>query len=71
MYLLRHKLKAFCMYIKAGLRQRLEFDMEYHIFPDFITSTLFKEKSSDHFKDPHKLKLLTNFDANLITLEKI
>ena len=28
--------------------------MKYHIFHDFRTSTSFKEKSSDHFKDLHK-----------------
>ena len=35
-----------------------------HILHDFITSTPFKEKSSDHFKD-HKMKLLTNFDITI------
>ena len=39
--------------------------MEYHILHDFRTSTPFKEKSSDHFIDHHKMKLLTNFDINL------
>ena len=39
--------------------------MKYHIWHDFRTSTPIKEKSSDHFKDLHKLKLLINFDANL------
>ena len=34
---------------------------------DFGTSNLFKEKFSDHFKDLHKLKILTNFDVNLTT----
>ena len=33
----------------------------------FRTTTPFKEKSSDHFKDVHKLELLTNFDFNLIS----
>ena len=39
--------------------------MKYHILDDFGTSTPFKEKYSDHFKDPHKLKLLRNFDVIL------
>ena len=39
--------------------------MKYYISHDFRTSTPFKEKSSDHFKDLHKLKLVTNFEANL------
>ena len=39
--------------------------MKYHILHDFGTSTPFKEKSSHHFKDLHKLKLLTNFVGNL------
>ena len=30
-----------------------------------VTATPFKEKSSDHYKDLHKLKLLTNFNVNL------
>ena len=37
--------------------------MKYYILHDFKTSTLFKEKSSDDFKDVHKL--LANFDVNL------
>ena len=37
--------------------------MKYHILHNFRTSTPFKEKSSDHFKD-HKMKLLTNFEIN-------
>ena len=40
--------------------------MEYHSLHHFRTSTPFKEKSSDHFKDLHRLKLLTNLDVNLI-----
>ena len=40
--------------------------MKNHIFHDFRTFTPFMEKSSDHFKDLHKLKLLTNFDVNHI-----
>ena len=39
--------------------------MKYHILHHFRTSALFKEKSSDHFKDLHKMELFTNFDANL------
>ena len=39
--------------------------MKYHILHDYITSTPFTEKSPDHFKDLHKLKLLTDFDDNL------
>ena len=39
--------------------------MKYHILHDLRTSTPFKEKSSDHFKDLHKMELLTHFDINL------
>ena len=39
--------------------------MRYHILHDFGTYTPFKEKFSDHFKDLHKVKLLTNLDINL------
>ena len=39
--------------------------MKYHVLHDFITCTPFEEKSSDHFKDLHKMKLLTNFDISL------
>ena len=39
--------------------------MKNHILQNFRTSTPFKEKTFDHFKDLHKLKLHTNFDANL------
>ena len=39
--------------------------MKYHVLHDFVTSTPFKEKSSDHFKDFHKMELLTNFDTSL------
>ena len=42
-----------------------EFDMKYYVVHDFITSTTFEEKSSDHFKDLHKMELLTNFDISL------
>ena len=39
--------------------------MKYHILHAISTSTLFKEESSDHFKDLHKMKLLANFEVNL------
>ena len=39
--------------------------MKYHVLHDFITSTPFEEKASDHFKDIYKLKLPTNFDISL------
>ena len=39
--------------------------MKYHILHDFRASTPFNEKSSDHFKGPHELKLLAAFDVNL------
>ena len=39
--------------------------MKYHILHYFRTSIPFKEKFSDHFKDFHKMELLTNFDVNL------
>ena len=39
--------------------------MKCQILHDFGTSTKFKEKFSDNFKELHKLKLLTNFDVNL------
>ena len=39
--------------------------MKYPILHDFKTSTPFEEKSSDHFKDLHKMELLTNFDISL------
>ena len=35
--------------------------MKYHVLRDFMSSTPFEEKSSDHFKDLHKMELLTNF----------
>ena len=41
------------------------FEMKYHILHNFKTSTSIKEKSSDHFKDLPKLKLLKDFDVNL------
>ena len=39
--------------------------MKYHVLHDFITSTPFEEKSSNRFKDLHKMELLTNFDICL------
>ena len=39
--------------------------MKYHILHHFRTSTAFKEKSSDHLKDLHKMELSTNIDGNL------
>ena len=39
--------------------------MKYHVLHDFLTSTPFLEKSSDHFKGLHKMDLLTNFDISL------
>ena len=50
------------------LRCGLEFDRKYNILHDLRTSTPFEEKSSDYFKDLHKLKPLTNFDVNLTSL---
>ena len=39
--------------------------MNYHVLHDFIISTPFEEKSSDHFNDLYEMKLLTNFDISL------
>ena len=39
--------------------------MKYHVLHDFLTSTSFQEKSSDHFKGLHKMDFLTNFDISL------
>ena len=39
--------------------------MKNHILHVSRTSAAFKEKSSDRFKDIHKLKLQTNFDVNM------
>ena len=45
--------------------------MKYHVLHDFITSTPFEEKSSDHFiKDLHKMELLTNFDISLTSFQE-
>ena len=39
--------------------------MKNHVLHDFMTSTPFEEKSSDHFKNLRKMELLTNFDISL------
>ena len=39
--------------------------MKYHVLHDFITSTSFEEKSSDHSKVLHRMELLTNFHISL------
>ena len=39
--------------------------MKYYVLHDFLTSTPFQEKFSDHFKDLHKMELLTTFDISL------
>ena len=39
--------------------------MKYHIFKFLKPSIEFIEKSSDHFKDIYKLKLLTSFDVDM------
>ena len=39
--------------------------MKYQVLHDFITSTFFGEKSSDHLKDLHEMELLTKFDISL------
>ena len=39
--------------------------MKYQILHDFRASNPFKEKSSHHFKDLYKLKLLINSGVNL------
>ena len=39
--------------------------MKYHILHVSRTSTAFKGKSSDNFKDTYKLKLLANFYVNM------
>ena len=44
--------------------------MKNHIFQVFETSIKFIEKSSDHFKDIYKLKLLTNFDVDMTSFLK-
>ena len=44
--------------------------MEYHILQVFKTSIEFIKKSSDHFKDIYKLKLLTSFDVYMMSFLK-
>ena len=44
--------------------------MRYHVLQVFKTSVEFIEKSSDHFKDIYKLKLLTSFDVNMTSFLK-
>ena len=39
--------------------------MKYHILHVFRNSIEFIKKSSDHYKDIYKLKLLTSFDVNM------
>ena len=44
--------------------------MKYHIFQVVKSSIDFIKKSSDHFKDIYKLKLLTSFDVNMTSFLK-
>ena len=44
--------------------------MKYHILQVFKTSIEYKKKSSDHFKDIYKLKLLTSFDVRMTSFLK-
>ena len=44
--------------------------MKYHILQVLKTSTEFIKKSSDHFKDIYKLKLLTSFDVYMASFLK-
>ena len=44
--------------------------MKYHILQVFKSSMEFIKKSSDHFKDINKLKLLTSFDVNMMSFLK-
>ena len=44
--------------------------MKYHILQVFKTSIEFIKKSSDHFKDIYKLKLLTSFDVHMTSFLK-
>ena len=44
--------------------------MKYHILQVFETSIEFMKKSSDHFKDFYKLKLLTSFDVSMTSFLK-
>ena len=49
------------------LESRTRFDMKYHILHNFRTPTPFKETSSHHFKDLHKLKLQAKSDVSLMS----
>ena len=44
--------------------------MKYHILQVFKASIEFIKKSSDHFKDNYKLKLLTSFDVYMTSFLK-
>ena len=44
--------------------------MQDHILHDVRVSIPLMEKSSGHFEDLHKLKLLTNVDVDLASLSK-
>ena len=44
--------------------------MKYHILQVLKTSIEFMRKSSDHFEDIYKLKLLTSFDVNVTSFLK-
>ena len=44
--------------------------MKCHIFQVFKTSIELIKKSSDHFKDIYKLKLLKSFDVNITSFLK-
>ena len=44
--------------------------MKYHILQVFKTSIEFMTKSSDHFKEIYKLKLLTSFDVYMTSFLK-
>ena len=44
--------------------------MKYHVLNVFRTSIEFIKKSSQHFKDIYKLKLLTSFDVNMTSFLK-
>ena len=68
MFLVSGDIKAFRVFcLRLGIR---EFDMKCHILQVFKTSTEFIKKSSDHFKDIYKLKLLTTFDVYMTSFLK-
>ena len=62
-----HYRLSFQLLIKVG---GSEFDMKYHILHVFRTSIEFRKKSSVHFTDIYKLKLLTNFNVNMMSFLK-